>query len=199
MTGEIMQGGDLIVFRGSGFLSDAIEAFSGGLSHVAMVLDPRLPVNGAAQKEVHVIESTILNGMSGPQVNPLAARMAGYDAGGAIWHLGLSWRVRDLLDFAAMWSYAVDKLAAHDTYNKLELGEYVLRRLPVIQYDPKLYEANPHEEVCSELAAELYKAGGLPGLLPAQTMPITLARMAMWGSCNQLFGAARAIGGFNSI
>ena len=196
---DLVQPGDLIVFRGSGFLSAAIELFSDGLSHVAMVLDPRLPVNGKRQREIYLIESTVLNGASGPQVNALAERIASYDAGGCVWHLALGDRVRAFLDWDAVRTYAVKKLAAHDTYNKLELGQYVLRRLPLIQYDPDLYAGNPRQEVCSELAAELYKAGGLPGLKPPETMPSTLAEMAMWGGIQQLKGPARMIARFNTV
>lgn len=195
-----VMGGDLIAFGGTGFLSDTIKLVTHSpLSHVAMVLDPSMPVNGKKQTETYIIESTIINGVSGPQVNPLASRMAGYDKGGKIWRLRLSRKIWSFIDWDALWTKAADKLAAGDTYNKLELGDYILRKLPIIQYDPELYEANPKAEVCSEFIAELLKAGGIPGLKPAETSPEVLAAWHLWEDQLQLVGTPETIPNFNYL
>ncbi|MBZ5726604.1 MAG: hypothetical protein LAP87_16590 [Acidobacteriia bacterium] len=191
-----MRGGDILFFDGSDasdlvhiigdFTSNAIKLLTRGPTHSAMVYsDSSL-----------LIESTILNGKSGPQWNPLEERIARYQ--GRVWWCPLSDRVRAMLDFAAMWNMAQAKVG-HDHYNVGELLAYVGRRVPVLSYLPQLYKPDSDSEVCSELLAELLAAGGLPGLQPVQTPPQRLAEMRLYAGCTQLAGPPAAIRNFNTV
>jgi len=196
MVNPVMRGGDVLVFSSGGFLSGSIEVWTRSiLSHSAMVLDYGLPVDGAPQSEMHLIESTILNGRSGPQINPVAARLAGYD--GRVWLLRLAERFRTFIDWTSLWDFAATRL--HDHYAVIELAEYVLRKLPLVSYVPQLYRPIPHEEVCSELVAELLRAGGLPGLHPPLMPPQAIAELRIYESCSQLLGEPLEIEGFNTV
>ena len=78
-------GGDLVFFGGAD-ASDAVHLVTGvvsngiavltrsNLTHVAMVLEPSLPIGGRPQTSLNLIESTILAGKSGPQINPAEGR-----------------------------------------------------------------------------------------------------------------------------
>jgi len=197
-VGADFRGGDIIAFGGKGFLSDAIEWLTGSkLSHVAMVLDPRLRVDGRPQAEPQIVESTILNGRNGVQINPLAARLAMCGAGERVWVLRLSDAIRGFLDWDRLWAFAMARVN-RDRYNVLELGAYVARMIPLMQDLPLWYKPNSHEEVCSELVAELLAAGGLPGLRPYETPPQGIAELKIYADCRQLMGKPAAIRKFNS-
>ena len=191
--------GDIIAFGGKGFLSDAIERLSGSkLSHVAMVLDERLTVDGKAQTCLNIVESTILNGQNGVQINPLAARLAMCGEGERVWVLRISDAVRGFLDWDRLWAFAMARVN-RDRYNVLELGAYVARMIPIVQDLPLWYKPNSHEEVCSELVAELLAAGGLPGLRPYETSPQGIAELKIYAGCTQLIGKPAVIREFNSL
>jgi hypothetical protein len=85
-----------------------------------------------------------------------------------------------------------------DRYNVLELGAYVARMIPVVQDLPFWYKPNSHEEVCSELIAELLAAGGLPGLRPYETPPQEIADLKIYSGCLQVAGKPASIKKFNS-
>jgi hypothetical protein len=195
-----LRGGDILVFASDCFLGDAIELWTDSvLSHSAMVIDPALPVDGQPQRELHIIESTIINGRNGPQINPLEQRLHDYqlENKGRVWGLRLSRRIRAYLDWTVLWDFAASKL--HDHYNIWELGEYILRKLPLVSYIPQLYRPAPDAEVCSELVAELLRAGGLPGLKPPQMPPQALAELRIYEDAQQLLGEPITIPRFNSI
>jgi hypothetical protein len=191
-------GGDIVAFGGTGFVSDAIEMLTGSkLSHVAMVLDPRLRVDGKPQTELQIVESTILNGHNGVQINPLAARLAMCEAGERVWALRLSDAIRRYLDWDRLWVFAMERVN-RDRYNALELGAYIARMIPVVQDLPFWYKPNSHEEVCSELVAELLSAGGLAGLRPYETPPQGIAELKIYADCRQLMGKPAVIRKFDS-
>jgi len=191
--------GDIIGFSGTGFLSDAIKMVSRSiLTHVVMVIPSDVLIDGRAQEELYVIQSTIEDGHSGPQLTPLRIVLALYAKGGRAYHFSLSNDIRAFLKWPILWDLATRKLHG-DSYNKLELGQYVLRDLPFITYLPAIREANSHEEVCSELLAELLRAGGLPCLDPPLVNPGILASYRIYGCMTQLFGAPASIPSFNTV
>ena len=193
-----IRGGDIIGFGGSGFVSDAIEWLTRSrLSHVATVIDPRLDVDGQPQTELHIVESTILNGRNGVQINPLAARLAMCGPRERVWALRLSDAIRGFLDWDRLWAFAMVRVN-RDRYNVLELGAYIARMIPVVQDLPIWYKPNSHEEVCSELVAQLLAAGGLPALRPYETPPQGIAELKIYADCRQLQGKPAAIRKFNS-
>jgi hypothetical protein len=193
-----LRGGDIIAFGGTGFVSDAIEWLTRSkLSHVAMVVDPRLNVDGRPQTQLQIVESTILNGRNGAQINPLEARLAMCGPGERVWALCLSDAIRGFLNWDRLWAFAMVRVN-RDRYNVLELGAYIARMIPAVQDLPVWYQPNSREEVCSELVAELLAAGGLPGLRPYQTPPQGIAELKLYGDCRQLMGKPAAIRKFNS-
>ena len=165
-------------------------------THSMMVWPPDVPIAGAPQEELHVIESTILRGKNGPQINALAARVHDYEPDGAIVALHLSERIRAFLDWGAMWAEAARRLD-HDRYNVGELLAYLLRHFPGIQEIPALYRSDEDSEVCSELMAILLRAGGLPGFRPACMPPQALLELGIYSGYTFLLGE-RPMKGFNS-
>ena len=194
-----IRGGDIIAFGGTGFLSGAIDFLTGSkISHLAMVIDPGLSVDGKPQAGLNVVESTILNGRNGVQINSLAARLADYQTPGCrAWALRLSDPVRAFLAWDKLWAFGMERVG-RDRYNVLELGAYVMRDLPAIGKLPFWYMPNSHEEVCSELVTELLAAAGLPGLKPYQSPPQVVAELKIYAGCAQLLGKPATIRNFNS-
>src|ERR1035441_4719940 len=87
--------GDVIVFAGNALISRAIDVFGGSkITHCGIV---RQGVHGTS--EVLLSESTIENGKSGAQTNPLGARLADYGDGAKAWWLPLSDEVHKLIDW----------------------------------------------------------------------------------------------------
>ena len=196
--GADFRSGDILAFGGTGFVSDAIEELTRSkLSHVAMVLDPRLNVNGKPQTELQIVESTILNGKNGVQINSLTVRLAMCGGGERVFLLRLSDAIHGFLAWDRLWAFAIARVN-RDRYNVLELGAYMARRIPLVQDLPFWYRPNSHQEVCSELVAELLAAGGLPALRPYQTSPQGIAELNIFADCRQLKGKPAAIRKFNS-
>ncbi len=198
-----MRGGDIIFFAGAGFLSDVIDLVTHSqVSHSAMILDPDLVIDGVPQHlgnipwTPNIIESTVLNGISGPQINRLDQRMTNYGAG--VWWCPLSDEIRNLIHWPLAWAFALAKLKG-DRYNTAELAMYLARHVPGIQSIPELYKSDPHAEVCSEFLAMILQAGGLPGLNPAIIPPQKLAELKIYRECVQLTGKSSAIRNFNTV
>lgn len=191
--------GDAVFFWGKGsILSDGIELITGGPSHVATIYDQDLLLpNGAKQEEMHVVESTILKGVNGVQLNPLSARTASYEGTVAI--ASLSARVRAFLDWKALWGCANSKLGVVK-YNVIEIAAYLANL--VLPGTLQLDKSDPKAVVCSELRTELLQAGGLPGLDPYRTPPEKLFVMRMYSELCVL-GPAKLedkwLKGFNSV
>ena len=186
---QSIQAGDAVFFWGGGFLGDGIRIFSGGLkmdapSHVARIYDIDMPLpDGSKQVEWHVIEATILNGVNGVQLNTLASRVNGYEGACGVAHL--SAKVREFLDWPRMLSYAQTEIGKQ-RYNDVELAEYLADAvLPgFLQID----RTNPRAVVCSELAANLLRAGGWPALDPPRTSPLALFSWRMYDGFTVLGG-----------
>lgn len=173
--------GDAVFFWGDDFLSDGIRVVTGGLkgdapSHVTTVYDSALPLpNGLPQTEWFLIESTILDGHNGVQLNAMNARTQAYK--GAIAIAYLSDKVRAFIDWDAVWKFADPKIGTV-RYNVAEIAAYLANLVLPAPLD--LDKSDPHAAVCSEFRAELLRAGGWPGLDPFRTPPETLFRMRMY-------------------
>jgi hypothetical protein len=183
---DTLRPGDLVAFGGSGFLSNGIKVFSHSpISHIAMV----------DEDPTKIIESTIIGKVSGPQVNDLATRLAGYDKGGKAWVLYLSDKERELLDFKAMFDFGRARIAAGDKYEKQELIEDAVDTFVNIPFPD-----DPHASVCSEFVAELLQAGGQAFTHPTFGLkPQQLAEMAIFSGCQQILGESTVIPQFNSL
>ncbi len=161
--------GDLIFFDGSDdsdlveiaqhLVSNAIEVLThSNWSHVAMVLDPKIMVNGAVQTELNLIESTTLTGTNGPQINALEKRLAEYD-GTSIWWFPLNDATRRCINFNRMWELMLGKVG-RDHYSYDTILDFLLR--PLFGWlIPALHRGPKNAEVCSEYVAEGLKAGGV--------------------------------------
>lgn len=192
------QPGDLIFFFGTGILSNIIKLFSHGPTHSAMIIDPSsVTDDGAGEGGPYIAESSIERHIDGVQINSLPIRIRSYDRGGSIALARLDPRIRTVLDFPAMWKLLYT-IVNRDRYDKLELLEYVARHVPFIEYVPQW--DNPNREVCSELLAMLFAAGGLPGLEPFDSTPGTLMWMKIYSSpLEWLYGRPRNVKKFNTV
>jgi hypothetical protein len=171
---------DFIAWDGTGFVSDGIEFVErASVSHISWVLDPSRPIDGEKQEGFDIIEATIENGKNGVQINALDDRIANYDPGGRVWLLSLSRHMRQILDFEAMFAYALSRRGDH--YSIKSIADFILRKVPVIGYLPVFHKPDPHGEVCSEYAAEILRAGGLPGIEPHECDPQKFCQMKLWG------------------
>ena len=201
------RGGDLIFFGGAD-ISDAAhliaDAVSNGialltrsnLTHVAMVLEPSLPVGGRPQAALNLIESTILAGKSGPQINPAEGRIQSYQ--GLVFLARLRERTRAMLDWNAVWDYLLGRVGP-DHYAVKTLFDYLARAVPVVGRLPLFCRPAAQAEVCSEYLAAGFRAGGFPGIHPHVDCPQTLAEWAIYEGADQLRGRPAAIRNFNTV
>jgi hypothetical protein len=181
--------GDVLFFDGSddndlvqiidNFVSNGIEVWThSDWSHVAMILPIGLEIGGKVQTELNLIESTIENGVSGPQVNSVRQKLLHYD-GTSVWCFPLKHEVREQLDWDAMWSCLVGKVGK-DKYSIRTIAHFLLR--PFLGWAiPHLSKSHPDEEVCSEYLAMGLVAGGIERisgkpLVPNKTSPKALAK-----------------------
>jgi hypothetical protein len=191
--------GDLLFLWGTTWVGKAIEWWTGGPSHSAILIDPSTVTDqGGGLGGPYLAESTITGPIfgkhiDGVQVSSLPIVLAGYD--GSIALCRLAPRVRTMLRFDRMWELLYAKVN-RDRYEKLELLEYVARAIPLVNDIPQWDQQ--HREVCSELVTQLLAAGGLPDLDPFCTTPQRLIQMQIYGSLEWLKGPARRVKGFNS-
>jgi hypothetical protein len=201
------RGGDLIFFGGadaSDVVSIVTDVVSNGiavltrsnLTHVAMVLEPSLPIDGCPQTSLNLIESTILAGKSGPQINPAERRIQGY--GGLVFLARLRERTRVVLDWNAVWDYLLGRVGP-DHYSIKTIFDYLARAVPVLGRLPQFGRPEAKAEVCSEYLAAGFRAGGFPGIRPHVDCPQTLAEWAIYEHLDQLRGRPAAIRNFNTV
>lgn len=201
------RGGDLIFFGGTD-TSDAVhlitDVVSNGiavltrsnLTHVAMVLEPSLPIGGRSQTSLNLIESTILAGRSGPQINPAEGRIQSYQ--GLVFLAELRERTRVTLDWNAVWDYLLGRIGL-DHYSTKTIFDYLARAVPVVGRLPLFCRPAAKAEVCSEYLAAGFRAGGFPGIHPHVDCPQTLAEWAIYAHLDQLRGRPAAIRNFNTV
>lgn len=185
---NLIETGDLLFFDNSGdrdveelvtrVASNAIETLTNSnWSHVAMVVS-----------SIHVLESTIRNGVSGPQMNLLMQRVQEC-AGPSVWLFRMKAEERDKIDWKAALEFAHARIG-RDAYSIGTLFHFLLR--PVLPFVRHFWKSHSGESVCSEYVAEIYQAGGMPGLKPNQTSPETLARLPWWEQPIQIWGRESA-------
>ena len=201
------RGGDLIFFGGAD-ASDAVhlitEVVSNGiavltrsnLTHVAMVLEPSLSIGGRSQTSLNLIESTILAGVSGPQINPAEGRIESYN--GLVFLARLRERTRFILDWDAVWDYLLGRIGL-DHYSLKTILDYLARAVPVVGRLPLFCSPEAKAEVCSEYLAAGFRAGGFPGIHPHVDCPQSLAEWAIYEHLDQLRGHPAAIRNFNTV
>ena len=200
------RGGDLIFFGGADtsdvehlvadVVSNGIAVLTrSNLTHVAMVLEPSLPIGGRPQTSLNLIESTILNGKSGPQINA-AGRIQGYE--GLVFLARLKDRTRSMLDWDALWTYMLGRVGS-DRYSIKTIADYLARLAPIVGKLPLFYRPEKNAEVCSEYVAAGFRAGGFPGLNPHVDCPQTVAEWAIYENLVQLAGRPAAIRNFNTV
>jgi hypothetical protein len=199
-------GGDLIFFGGAD-ASDVVhivtDVVSNGiavltrsnLTHVAMVLEPSLLVAGKPQACLNLIESTLLPGKSGPQINPADGRIQDYH--GLVFLGRLSARTRSMLDWKALWAYMLSRVGP-DHYSIKTIGDFLGRMLPIVGKLPIFARPEKNAEVCSEYVAGGFRAGGFPGLNPHADCPQTVAEWAIFEGLEQLAGPPATIRNFNT-
>ena len=201
------RGGDLIFFGGAD-ASDAVhlitDVVSNGiavltrsnLTHVAMVLEPSLSIGGRSQTSLNLIESTILAGKSGPQINPAEGRIQSCE--GLVFLARLRERTRVMLDWNAVWDYLLGRIGP-DHYSIKTIFDYLARAVPIIGRLPLFCRPEAKAEVCSEYLAAGFRAGGFPGIHPHVDCPQTLAEWAIYEHLDQLRGHPAAIRNFNTV
>ena len=136
---------DFIAWDGTGAVSDGIKLVERTqVSHISWVLDPSRLIDGKQQEGLNIIESTIENGKNGVQINAFDDRVASYDPGGRVWLLSLSDHMRQILDFEAMFTYALSRCGDH--YSLKSIADFILRKMPVIGYLPVFHKPDPHGE-----------------------------------------------------
>jgi hypothetical protein len=201
-----MRGGDLVFFGGAD-ASDLVhlitDVVSNGivvlthsnLTHVAMILEPCLLINGQPQTCLNLIESTILNGKSGPQINPVATRIQDYQ--GVVFLARLSERTRYMLDWHALWTYMLNSVGT-DHYSIKSIADWLARMVPIVGKLPVFAQPEKDAADCSEYVAEGFRAGGFPGLNPHVDCPQTIAEWAIFEGLEQLAGPPAVIRNFNS-
>jgi hypothetical protein len=201
------RGGDLIFFGGadaSDVVSIVTDVVSNGiavltrsnLTHVAMVLEPSLPIGGRPQTSLNLIESTILAGKSGPQINPAEGRIQNYQ--GLVFLARLRERTRVMLDWNAVWDYLLGRIGP-DRYSIKTIFDYLARAVPLLGRLPLFCRPEAKAEVCSEYLAAGFRVGGFPGIHPHVDCPQTLAEWAIYEHLDQLRGRPAAIRNFNTV
>jgi hypothetical protein len=201
------RGGDLIFFGGAD-ASDLVEIVThvlpngiavvsrSNLTHVDMVVDPGLLVNGKPQTCLNLIESTIMNGKSGPQINPADARVEGYE--GLVFLARLKAQTRAMLDWDALWKYLLGRVGP-DHYSIKSITDYLVRLVPFIGSIPYFHKPEKNAEVCSEYLAAGFRAGGFPAIDSHETSPQKLAEWGIYSELVQLAGPLATIRNFNTV
>lgn len=169
--------GTLVFSWGSGLLSHAIETLSGnGPSHVQVV--ERVTPDGV----VWIAESTIENGVSGVQRNPLADSIAGYPKGSLIGAALLNDATSARADWSKLTPY-IDSLIGKVAYDVAGLVKFL---------EPEgLREGqlNDKQMVCSSFATAAFEAIGiLIGIPYSQVSPEWLLEMGIYSAFVPLLG-----------
>ena len=196
-----MKQGDIVAFRGRGFISWLIRRVS-SITHVEVIVekDGELQLLGAIEK--------------GVKIRP-------YDkvirkASGEAWHLELSDEIRRRFDYEAFNKKALEfEHVKYDFFQFVGIGiddKHIDQAVGVIGY---LYKIRPafikylkrifknSEDLkrlaCSEVVWYLWKvAFGLEGNA-SEVTPIDACRARLYKSCKQIKGKPRKISKFNTI
>jgi hypothetical protein len=190
---------DLFFFDGHDFsdvehlvtdaLSNDIYALTGeGKTHVGMLRW----ING----KLYLVESTILNGKNGPQMNLLADRVLGYP--GRAWWTPLDRAFRASLDPVKLWALADSKVGT-DRYDVLGLFKKAASMIPLIGKLPPFRAPDRGHEYCSDFVCRLLTAGGTKGLPEFESSPEWLFTRKLYGGILQIVGDSTTPRNFNSV
>ena len=194
--------GDLVVFQGDELISFAIHAETDGPSHVAVVRWPAgFDRDGKVIRDVEITQSTIEDGISGCQTDPLRETLAKYGAHSSAGLLRLNPEcnaifMAHLFDFYAY----VGGCEGFVKYDLSGLFGFVARTLPVIGAHICQAE-DPHRMFCSAYATGCYEATKvLRGFNVRKVAPIDLCQMKIWEpEIVQLLDRPLSIPRFNSV
>lgn len=190
---DALRPGDVVVFWGDPLdpLTIAIEAFTDGPSHSAIVRTPLTPMS-----DVVISQSTrpilLRKGVpNGVQHEPLGATITNYGDRAQAAALILSDEMRARLDLGALESF----LAATDgkvTYDVADLFEFLLREVPIV--GAREWQAeNSKALVCSGLVtAALIKSGVLgAGINWSEWSPQNLVEAGIYTTALWLLGSPK--------
>lgn len=173
-----LQPGDVIVFWGTGLLSDSIEKLGGGPSHTAVVRQGAHPLDIG---DAVLIESSIEGAENGVQTHSIGTRVAGYDPGGSIAALLLDNETRGRIDWEKFYAFCgrCDGIVKYD-----------IRGLLGFLLPEALERPEPTSEmVCSVFAGALLNyCGAAPDLDWGRTRPEDLVKRKMYRSALTLYG-----------
>ncbi len=192
LTRHDMRPGDVVAFRGTGFISGAIRFFTNSpVSHVGVVFESK---DEAGERRVVIAESTTLNDKQGVQINYLSDRLRGYP--GVAWWLPLSDHSRAALDVDEMHRFLVAQQG--DGYDYRGIAAFLARPIPGLGM--LLHHGDLQRWFCSELVVEAFERGGLlRGVEADECNPQWLCSCAIYERCVQLIGAPAEIPRFNSL
>lgn len=144
-----LEPGDVVAFKGEGFISDAIMKLTGcNVSHVGMIYGI------TDEGEPMLVESTTLAAgePAGVMLNPLTKRV--HDHLGSIWILPLRHDLRAAFDLDKYHTGLWDKW--HDKYDKLGVGDFFARKWLGLRMNPF-----PGHIFCSCLVSYGLEAAGV--------------------------------------
>ena len=180
--------GDGFAFSGDGFVSDFIKFWTRSpISHWATVIEALEP-----ERRIKLIESTMLNGKNGVQINYASERIK--EKGIRCWWLPLSVESRRKLKPAKFTRFMLAQVGK--PYDKHLIAHLLFDKL-------NLFAAREDWDafICSELGSAGAKAGGL---LPLNTdtseiVPQRMCEFRLWARDHfQIAGSPKEIRGFNS-
>ena len=197
-----MKAGDVIAFSGKGNFSEIIKwATRGPVSHVGVILQSKLVIDGDAQSGVfnQVIESTSLNGFSGVSISRLSDRIDTYD--GDIWWLPLRQTLWEIMDKPGYYDFLI-----HQEHKAYDMPQAIRSALDLLDKVSVVGNATHNLEdfsrfFCSELVAAALEAAGVIATINAsEVTPIDLCSFSIYADDYfQLKGPRREIRGFNSV
>jgi hypothetical protein len=184
-----MRPGDIIAFHGTELISDAIDDFTHSpISHIATV---RQGVHDGAG--VIITESTIADGVSGPQSHSLGEVLAGEYPHGRAWWLREAESVRARVDWQKFYAF-IGEAEGSIHYDIAGLFGFLERALPVL--GPHLCQhENPREMFCDAYALAILEACGVAeaAINWREQTPQDFLDMPFFGGCVQIWGAPTAI------
>ena len=196
---DCMRPGDIIAFSGKKPFSEVIKwATKSNVSHVGVILQSRLMVDGAAQGRLfnQIAEATA----SGVKFTKLSEIEREYE--GELWWLPLRKKYRKRLNFKKFSSFLIDNEGA--PYDSLQ----TLIKAGTDQLDglPDFLDVTQNREdfesfFCSELAAGALEVGGvLNNVNASEITPVDLCRFNIYKKKYVQFkGDEKVIRRFNSV
>lgn len=186
---EQIKVGDGFAFGGTGVISDIIKFWTRSqVSHWATVLEVCEP-----DRRVKLVESTILSGRGGVQINYASDRIK--EPGIRVWWLPLSNKSRRKLDPIKFTEFMLAQVGK--PYDKVLISHLLFDKLNLIPA-----RENWDAFICSELGSAGAKAGGLLPL-NINTSEVTPQRMCeyhLWADDYfQVAGSPKKIRGYNTI